>query len=293
MKCKSIKILASILILTSGCTTFPERAKITAFGDAAVTVSEAVNDAYDTHVTLAYLAAQEEQASRYVAREDFQFPPDSSNFSIVSNEIWALRINVLKSVSSYAESLSKISEPGASKEIAASGSRLVSSVLQLANTLSEFSNPNLEVATNVTEFVIQAASNRLFASNVREAIINTDPAIQTLSELLTQDISSLENLPVYDAETLAAERETILRDIQNDRSVSSIQRYDQYLEMVEAQQLDEARLIIFSKSKAFLDNFAKAHSDLLKSEDTNRSFDDFISSANQIASIIEQVAQEE
>ncbi|MCP4099288.1 MAG: hypothetical protein GY748_23940 [Planctomycetaceae bacterium] len=280
-----VPVAALFFVLTS-CATFPEQKKITQFGTAAVLVSNVVVEAYLAHLIAAESAAREREAAKYVlGTRDFKFPA-KSNKEIMARlkKTWDHRIATVKAIGAYAKALSKISEPGAAKETAASSSTLIASIIKLADVTPGGTKALADALPNLARTAINASINNLFARSIQATIIKTDPYIQQITPLLSADISTLGNIPERNVKSLATNRKLTLNNILAGNLVSRDQRYVRYHLMSALQIADEARLAIFARAPSDLEKFAAAHANLLKSTDSDGKFKDFVSTANELAS---------
>ncbi len=274
--------VAVLFLVLNACATFPEQKKISQFANATAAMATVLSNVYTNHVLLVKILNEEESAHSYVVGGKFDFPPEKVA-GIIPDKLWIQRLATINAIGAYAHELAKISTPGSAKNIAASGSTLVTSIVKLAELASGTKIELAKAFPNIAGTAIQVGVNQLFARRIHETIYKTDPYIQEVADLLANDISTLKILPEIDIDSIQTIRSNILRHIRLDRKISKAQRYDRYLQMVRKQEQNRLLMAVYSHAGPLLAKFSKAHSLLLSSIDEERRFDDFIATANSLA----------
>lgn len=269
-------VLATLFL--AGCSSFPEKASIVAFGQAADRVSQIGNVVYESNKTLGLARNVKESQLEYLQNGKVTF--GERDIITVDQGQWKVRLVMLSAIGRYASELSKLNDPAAAERAAAAAKSLVASV-------SSVVAPNAErnLAPALSSVIAKLATSNFISTNLKRVIVETDPTIQIAVRLLASDFDLLSGVPIRNAKGISRANISLLNIVRTDHKISKIELKKFYNEIVKEELTTASRLLVMKAMSGALKKLAAAHRALAKSKDQDRSIAVFISAANEIGTI--------
>lgn len=282
MGIRSVILVFGCLVFLEGCASYPEVARINAFGSAAKEVTGSVKLAQVSHQRIARSVSYEEGALEYVSTAKTPFPPEPS-LKEVPSEDWAARLSTTAALNEYADALAQVTSAGSSKKAADAIRRLGASAGELSKATDiPISSDLIAGVTSAVAGTANLAIANAEASRIRKIMKDADPLVAQTANLLAQDIAGLQTLATADALTWSGVRERVLRQLKMRQSSSRAELYVQYKSALADQATVDSLVATYGAMVVILPKFADAHHEVAVSSDSTRALDEFLSATDQL-----------
>jgi hypothetical protein len=238
----------ALLVLLAGCTTSPLAKNTAAFSSAANLVIDSSEDAYRATVRL----HNQEQIAAAVARYDTTPNWDPHNLGLtplIGDAGLEARSQVLQGLRFYAQTLSDLTNHINSEKLDAATTSAGKNLKDLSGNIAsatgagfKLSETQANVATTALNALATFLVGKKVSSGVPTVIKSMDPHIETITQLLIDDIGVLRRQAHNDYEQMLTQQDSFIRHAQGLSPVERRAEIDRLPEIVERQQATDDTL---------------------------------------------------
>jgi hypothetical protein len=238
----------ALLVLLAGCSVSPLAKHTAAFSSVTNLVVDNSENAYRAAVRL----HDQEQMNAAVAKYDTDPTWDPHKIQIkhlIDDQGLAVRTQVLDGLKLYAQSLSDLTNSVSSDRLDAAARSVGTSLMSLSGNISNATSGGFTVSqtqANLVSTALNALGQYLAANKVKSQvptiIKNMDPNVETICQLLNDDITILRRQSHNDYEQLLTQQDSFIRHAQGLSPVERRAEINKLPQILAAQQTTDDML---------------------------------------------------
>lgn len=279
-------LLILVVLLINGCAALPKSEFIQSFGAATAQTTSTLSDSFKTMNTLALRADREQQAVRYITRQNPIHLSPAPN-ALLEPKATAARVTALRAVTAYGAALATTASDAQVQKLERAAIALGAAVEKFKAFGPPGSQPLIGPVIKFASRSFGIFLGQQYIAEIEAVIRDTHPHVVELAGLLKQDLPILRDHLNLQCQSLELRTQISLKAIRADRRVTREKLYDEYLEASDAFVATKALCNSLDRFPAALDKMVAAHAALLEDAPTaGQAVQELLVVSNEIAAIL-------